>query len=178
MSVIFEENVRENSVKDVANKMMIAARTAPKARGRDNLVIALAEKKEIVEISTAMRELALTRELPTFIRDADNILKAEVIFLIGTKLIPLGLDCGLCGLATCLEKAKYPKQPCVFNTSDLGIALGSAISVAADYRVDSRVMFSVGVAAGKLGLLGRDVAICYGVPLSVTGKNIFFDRRK
>lgn len=178
MSIIFEENIRENSVKDVANKMMLAARTAPKARGRDNIVIALAEKDEIVKISATMYELAKTNESLTFlVRDAANISKAEVLFLIGTKIIPLELNCGLCGFPTCQEKSKYPKQPCAFNTGDLGIALGSAISVAMDHRIDNRVMFSVGMAVRKLGLLGKDVEICYGVPLSAAGKNIFFDRK-
>lgn len=175
MSIIFEENIRESSVRDVANKMMLAARTAPKARGRDNLVIALAEKDEIAKISAAMHELAKVSELPSFTRDAENILKSEVIFLIGTKLIPVGLNCGLCGFPTCQEKGKYPKQPCVFNTSDLGIALGSAVSVAMEHRIDNRVMFSIGMAARKLELLGKEVAICFGVPLSAAGKNIFFD---
>jgi uncharacterized ferredoxin-like protein len=38
-------------------------------------------------------------------------------------------------------------------------------------------MFSVGRAAVELGLLGPDVKIAMGIPLSVTGKNPFFDRK-
>ncbi|MFA6409110.1 MAG: DUF2148 domain-containing protein [Gammaproteobacteria bacterium] len=182
MNILSEENLRNDSIKDVAAKMMLAARTAPKARGRDNLAIAITEDQETIKsIANTMRDLATEQTTPSiqtaFLRDADNILKAEVLFIIGTKLIPLGMDCGLCGLATCQEKSKYPKQPCVFNTGDLGVALGSAVSVAMDHRVDNRVMFTVGMAVRKLGLLGRDVEICYGVPLSASGKNVFFDRK-
>ena len=184
MAVIFEEDIRESSVEDVAKKMMLAARTAPKARGRDNLVIALVDKDEIIKIAAVMQELPGTPSFTktSFMRDADNILKAEALFLIGTKIVSLGLDCGLCGFPTCQEKAKYPKQPCAFNTGDLGIALGSAVSIAMDHRIDNRIMYTVGVAAGNghassLRLLGEDVAICYGVPLSATGKNVFFDRK-
>jgi uncharacterized ferredoxin-like protein len=60
--------------------------------------------------------------------------------------------------------------------TDLGIAVGSAVSVAADHRIDNRVMFSVGRAALKLGLLPDDVVNCYGIPLSISSKSIFFDR--
>jgi len=57
------------------------------------------------------------------------------------------------------------------------IAIGSAVSVAADHRVDNRVMYSVGIAAVNIGLLGFDVRIAYGIPLAARGKNIFFDRK-
>lgn len=65
---------------------------------------------------------------------------------------------------------------CSFNSGDLGIAVGSAVSVATDHRVDNRIMYSAGKAALELGLLGDGVAIAFGVPLSATGKNPFFDR--
>ena len=50
-------------------------------------------------------------------------------------------------LKLCAEKEKYPNTPCVFNTGDLNLAIGSAVSLAADLRVDNRVMFSIGKAA-------------------------------
>jgi len=58
---------------------------------------------------------------------------------------------------------------------DLGIAVGSAVKVASDLNVDNRVMFTVGVAARALGYMRADVVI--GIPLSATGKNIYFDRK-
>lgn len=182
MTIIFEENIRTLSIKDVATKMMLAARTAPKARGMDNLVIALAEKEDIAKISAATQAIAEASPAPTmaasFLRDAKNILAAEIIFLIGTKIKPLGLaDCGLCGFSSCQEKLLNPNHPCAFNTNDLGIALGAAVSVAMEHRVDNRIMFTVGKAVHKLGFLGDEVKICFGVPLSATSKNVFFDRK-
>ena len=50
-------------------------------------------------------------------------------------------------------------------------------AAAADARVDSRVMFSVGRAARSLGLLGASVTLVLGIPLSVSGKSPFFDRK-
>ncbi len=63
------------------------------------------------------------------------------------------------------------------NTGDLGIAVGSAASVAMDERVDNRIMHSVGKAAVDLKLLGEDVKIAYGIPLYIGSKNVFFDRK-
>ena len=65
---------------------------------------------------------------------------------------------------------------CSFNAGDLGIAVGSAVSRAADLRIDNRIMYSAGKAALELGFLGSEVAIAYGIPLSVSGKSPFFDR--
>ena len=59
---------------------------------------------------------------------------------------------------------------------DLGIALGSAVSIAADNRIDNRIMFSAGVAAMEMNLLGPGVGEIIGIPLSATKKSIYFDR--
>jgi len=51
------------------------------------------------------------------------------------------------------------------------------VSAAADRRIDCRVMYSIGRAAVDAKLLGKEVKIAYGIPLSATGKNPFFDRK-
>jgi uncharacterized ferredoxin-like protein len=38
-------------------------------------------------------------------------------------------------------------------------------------------MYSIGRAAMDLGLFSKDVKQALGIPLSVTGKNPFFDRK-
>ena len=57
---------------------------------------------------------------------------------------------------------------------DLGIALGSAVKLAAELSIDNRIMCTIGAAAKRLNLLDSDVVM--GIPLSATGKNPFFDR--
>ena len=57
---------------------------------------------------------------------------------------------------------------------DLGIALGSAVKIASDLNVDNRIMRTVGAAAMRRGIL--DANEVQGIPISVKGKNIFFDR--
>ena len=81
----------------------------------------------------------------------------------------------MCGFENCGEMKKVGTN-CVFNLTDLGIAIGSAVSVAADHRIDNRVMYSAGKGAIKIGCLSEDVKICYGIPLGAESKSIYFDR--
>ena len=70
----------------------------------------------------------------------------------------------------------YQGPNCAVRMTDLGIAAGSAVKTAQIHNVDNRLMFTGGVAARDLGLLGRECTVAYAIPLSATGKNIFFDR--
>lgn len=171
----FEEIIREKSVKDVASKMMIAARTAPKTKGVDVLEVATFTGQEVEQIAAKMKELGPKLNKMFFLRDADNILAAEALVVIGANIKIAGLDCGLCGFKTCADKLSLTEAPCAFNAVDLGIAVGSAVSVAADCRVDNRVMYSVGVAIKELNML-KNSSVILAIPISCKGKNIFFDR--
>ncbi len=113
-----------------------------------------------------------------YLRDANNIKSSEAILLIGTEIKPLGLQeiCQLCGFENCTDKEKHPNTPCVFNTGDLNLAIGSAVSLAADLRIDNRVMFSVGKAALASNFFEKNIKIAFGIPLSASSKNPFFDR--
>jgi uncharacterized ferredoxin-like protein len=178
MALIFEEHLKNEAVEDVARKMMIAARTAPKARGIDNIVQLLATGKEVEIIADKMREIGEKAKQDFFLRDADNLLQAQILFLIGTKINSLNLKkCGLCGFSNCAAREKKDVVPCAFNTGDLGIAIGSAVSIAAMHHVDNRIMYTAGLAVVELELLGQEVKIAYGIPLSVSSKNPFFDRK-
>ena len=179
MKLHHEEELREDEVVAVAKKMMIAARTAPKGRGKDDTVIALVTRDGIKEISDRMKHMVERDNLkPFFLRDAENILVSPAMLLLGTKISSMGLQpCGMCGFENCDEKNKHPNHPCVFNTGDLGIAIGSAVSVAMNHRVDNRVMYTVGQAVLEMEILGKEVKVAYGIPLSVSSKNPFFDRK-
>jgi len=164
-------------IEQVAELMCLAAKTAPKARGLDLLEIAIIKGDKIKQLSEKMLKIGEKENHKTFLRDGDNILQATAIVLLGTRTQYLGLKlCGFCGYSGCAD-AEKSKAICAFNTGDLGIAVGSAVSVAMDHRLDNRIMYSVGKAAIELGLLGTEVKVAYGVPLSATGKNPFFDRK-
>ncbi len=77
--------------------------------------------------------------------------------------------------ATCASRTEG--VPCAVNSVDVGIAVGSACSKASDYRVDTRVLFSGGLAAQRLELLGEGVRQVYAIPVSISSKSPFFDRK-
>jgi len=172
-----EEKFNRKTVEQVAEKMCLAARTAPKGCGRDFLEIAVVKDVAIAELAKKTVEIGNREENKTFLRDGENVKAAAAIVLIGTKKQTLGLKyCGLCGFSNCAG-CEAKKGVCAFNTGDLGIAIGSAVSVAMDNRVDNRIMYTIGKAAVEAKFLGKDVAIAYGIPLSATSKNPFFDRK-
>ncbi len=173
--ILNERNLRNEYLQLVARQMATAARTAPKAKGIDALEIIIVNGNDIVNLSEKMKEIAIEKDMNFFIRDAENILQAEAILLIGTRNQNLGLNCGYCGFSTCAEKEKHATVTCALNITDVGIAIGSATATAADCRVDSRVMFSVGLAAKELGWLNT-CNVIYGIPISASSKNPFFDR--
>jgi uncharacterized ferredoxin-like protein len=173
--LINERDTRHERLLQVANEMMTAARTAPKGKGIDIIEVFMITGETIDHLSKAMLEYSEKTGMKFITRDAKNILQAEAVILIGTKQQTQNLNCGYCGFDTCNEKMAYPDVPCAINSVDVGIAIGSACSVAADHRVDSRVMFSVGRVAKELNLMSGCSSI-FGIPISGSTKNPFFDR--
>lgn len=160
----------------VAHQMVTAARTAPKGCGVDKIVAMVLDGDDKKAISDEMRRIASLPGLDFCNRDAYNVDDSHCIVLLGVENIPLGLEsCGMCGFGDCANSVKAGSL-CAFNSTDLGIAIGSAVSIAADHRIDNRVMFSIGKAALSMGLLGKHVTLCFGIPLSTHTKSNFFDR--
>ena len=162
---------------EAARRICIAARTAPKGRGIDTLSSLILTGKEKERLAAEMERQGREKELAFVVRDADNVRQSAAIVLLGTRVQTLELpNCGFCGHGDCAGNRKAGSI-CAFNAGDLGIAIGSAVSVAADQRVDTRVLFTAGKAAMSLGLVGPEVRVAYGIPLSVSGKSPFFDRK-
>ena len=178
MNLKLEEAIRQDVVMLVGELMLTAARTAPKAKGIDNLVLAMVTGNDIETIAKKMEEIGNRPDgTPSFTRDAGNIRNARAVVLLGTRIKSQGVKlCGRCGFKDCEEKDKHPGVPCTFNTGDLGIAIGSAVSLAMDNRIDNRVMYTIGQAILEMKTLGDEVKIAFGIPLSVSSKSPFFDR--
>jgi len=179
MEVIFEEKIREEFVYSGAMQMMAAARTSPKGKGIDNIAIAILKKKDLKELSDALVNFAKENNAADFFyRDAKNLLSADALFIAGARIKPANVaPCGMCGFKDCTEKEKYSGHPCALNITDLGIAIGSAVSVASRLHIDNRIMYTVGQLVLHKKLLGDDITVAYGIPLSVSSKNPFFDRK-
>lgn len=172
--IINERDCRNEHVIQIAKQMMTAARTAPKGKGVDLIETAVVTGKEIRKLSETMVDMVEEHGMKFFLRDADNILSAECVVLIGTHEKDQGLNCGHCGFTTCASRTTG--VPCAINSIDVGIAIGSACATAADHRVDTRVMFSAGLAAQKLGWL-KGCKMVMAIPVSASSKNPFFDRK-
>jgi len=150
--ILTSEDSERDALLNVAKLMVVAARTAPKAQGEDKIKTAILTGNE-------KDELANTMEQNGKVRDSKNVRDSEAVVLLG------------------VEFGNPTEEWINLNAKliDLGIAIGSAVKVASELNVDNRVMRSVGEAAKKMGLLKADEI--QGIPLSVKGKNIFFDRK-
>lgn len=170
-----ERDVRNEHVIECAKQMMTAARTAPKAKGVDIIEVMMITGEDIMTLSNTLHQIGEDMGRGGLMRDADNIQSAEAVVLIGSREEAMCLNCGYCGAPTCGERK--PGVPCAMNTIDVGIAVGSACATAADLRLDTRVMYSVGYAALKLGWM-PECNYLIGIPVSASSKNPFFDRKR
>lgn len=170
-----------------AQLMAAAARTAPKAGGKDFLEIVIIDNPEdLKNIAARMAAYAPDSTNEAFWnRDATNCAQAEAVLLIGlSKFTAAGYDCGACGFATCKEFVKarqaqdktmgYAGPHCAMRLMDVGAALASAAKSASILSIDNRVQQRVGAAARALGYIDAEVVM--GIPLGVYGKSPFHDR--
>ena len=172
------EEMENRAILEAAARICAAARTAPKTRGMDGLVTCVLTGEDKDRLAAQMRKLAAELDYPFFVRDADNVDASGAVVLFGMHEVRrgLGAGCQYCHYADCAECAEKDGL-CAWDAVDLGIAIGSAAASAADSRVDSRVMFSVGRSAMSLGLPMQDATLVLGVPVSISGKSPYFDRK-
>ena len=178
--IIDSKKAEEQAVLNLAYAVCAAIRTAPKTRGVDILDTAILVGEDKKRLSDEMRRIgeSFGEAGGFFIRDAGNVDASAAVIIAGTKVQTRGLAerCRLCGFKDCAA-CSAAGATCAFAPMDLGIALGSAVSLISDGRVDNRIMFTIGKAASSLELLGEHKLII-GIPLSVSGKSPFFDRQK
>ena len=86
--ILNERDSRHEQVLQIAQKMMIAARTAPKAKGVDIIEVAMVTESNLRILSDTMKQMYEENGFKFFLRDADNILEAECVVLIGTREHP------------------------------------------------------------------------------------------
>jgi uncharacterized ferredoxin-like protein len=188
MSKIKDEQAELEGVLTVVKAMAVAARTAPKTRGVDAIETLIVSGEDLDLLAGAMEAHGAKSVMSKgFRRDANNVRNSHAVLLVGLKdLRPKKpekpFDCGACGYGSCAgflkaeknEGKDFPGPVCLFQSIDLGIALSSASSVAARFHVDNRMMYTNGGPARRLGWMDSEIII--GIPLSCSGKNIYFDR--
>jgi uncharacterized ferredoxin-like protein len=176
--IITGKDMEQKAVEEVAALMCAAARTAPKAKGVDNLVTVVVTGGDKDRLAKEMRRVAEEHNIEFFARDAANVDKSQAVVLLGQRPVPAYVpQCGYCGYADCAEN-KEKSGVCAISMGDLGIAACSAAAVAGLHHIDNRIMFSIGRSALNLKLFDDDlVREAYGIPLSVSGKSPYFDRK-
>ncbi len=165
----------------VAELMAVAARTAPKTKGEDCLVMRIVEGEELQTLAQKMAEFGVRAGKKNFDRDGRNVANSDSLLLIGIKnATTAGLNCGACGVEVCellpvnSVEGEFRGPNCAYRLLDMGIALGSAAKMAGMLNADSRIMYRAGAVAREMGLIDADFVM--GIPISATGKSIYFDR--
>jgi len=185
MPILSSVEVEKRGLEEAAQLMLVSARTAPKSGGVDDVETLLVTGEEKDALAAEMDKVADERLIEGFKRDGRNTRESQAVVLVGVRgTRNFGLNCGACGYSTCQEFDQAEKKNgldfvgpnCMLKLLDLGIALGSAAKTAMDLNVDNRIMYRIGVAAMRLGYLPRS-SVVMGIPLSVKGKSIYFDRR-
>ncbi len=165
----------------VADLMAVASRTAPKAAGKDFVTVRIIEGQDVKALADEMVKFGQRTGKKNFDRDGKNVAASQAVVLIGIKdgESP-NLDCSACGSEVCADlkinshEGEFRGPQCAFRLLDMGIAIGSAVKIAGMLNVDNRIMYRAGVVARQMGLVDADVVM--GIPLSATGKSIYFDR--
>lgn len=174
--MLYRQEVEKEAVLSIAKELAVVARTAPKACGEDDLHVAILDGEDLEKLADLTLKEGEESGIDFFVRDSKLLRQAHCVVLLGVSNKVLGLaNCGYCGFGDCAGCYKAGAN-CALKLADLGIALGSVVARAADYRVDNRIAFSIGKGALQMGVFPDDVTNIYAVPLATSGKNIFFDR--
>ncbi len=150
---IDSEDAEKEALLYAAKLMVAAARTAPKAGGRDTiktLILTGEDKDRLVD--------AMSTEGRAGDTNPKNVRDAGAVILIGVDF----------------DRDREEPFGIRLKLIDLGIALGSAVKVASDLNIDNRIFYTAGRAAIEAGILKADEV--QGIPIAIKGKNIFFDR--
>jgi len=168
---------------EIAAKLMeLSAVTAPKSKGVNFVQTRILTEDALQTLAEAMVRFGERTGKKDFDRDAKGVARSGAVVLIGLKgSKAVGLDCGACGYPDCKSFEQQAKNSgefsgpiCAFRLLDMGIALGSAVKTASLLNVDNRIMYRIGTVARETQMVDWDYVM--GIPLSATGKNIFFDR--
>lgn len=192
------DDIRAETVVQVAKLMAAAAITAPKSGGQLFLAgkpgfletVIVADTDTRGRIAGWLRARGKERRESIWFRDAEVAEAVDAILFVGLAphWYPPNYDCGACGYATCAEflhqtkrlrndsaELEFAGPTCNLRDVDLGIAVGSAAKTAALHSLDCRCQTRAVVAARKLGIITAEVGV--GLSLSMTHKAIGFDRR-
>jgi uncharacterized ferredoxin-like protein len=161
------DNLRADTVRQVAKLMAAAAIAAPKSGGQLFLAgkhlfietVIVDDRDTLAKLAAWMRARGKERREAIWFRDAEAAEAIDAVLFVGlADWYPPVYDCGACGYATCAEFMHATKQlrdesdelefvgpQCNLRDIDLGIAVGSAAKTAAIHSIDARCQTRIAV---------------------------------
>jgi uncharacterized ferredoxin-like protein len=185
MPILDGAQQERQGVLETANLMVVAARTAPKSGGVDDIFTAVVVGQEIELLADDMEKMGTERSVKEWGQQAREVRISDAVVLVGVKGTKRYItNCGACGYGSCIEFEKAEKKAgqdfegptCLFKALDLGVAVCSAAKVASILNVDNRIFYRIGAAARRLNYM-PEATIIMGVALAARGKNPYFDRK-
>lgn len=85
-----ERDIRKAQALDIAQKMLVAARTAPKGKGVDVVECAVVDSDDLEALACTMEAVGEERGFAFFLRDANCVRKSLCVALVGTREKPRG----------------------------------------------------------------------------------------
>ncbi|SMD09868.1 Uncharacterized protein, contains ferredoxin domain [Desulfocicer vacuolatum DSM 3385] len=177
----------------VAKNIVLAIKKAPMITGRTPIEAEIIWGEDIVPIIDVIEPVAKAARYVQWdyqtLKGCYDKGEPPVIIGIGAKVdrSDLGWNCGACGFSTCREFNKYAKEnsgggqlggPCCnWKLLDFGIACDWACASAWQYKVDNRIMGSVGFSLMALNYLPNS-NVKLGLALGPARDMVYYSREE
>ena len=178
---------------EVAKSIVLAIHKAPQITGKTKIEAEIVWGEDLEPIIDVMEPVGKVMRYVQWdyetIKNCYDKGEAPVIILIGGKISSSNLNwnCGACGFSTCKEFNAYSKEykgggqlggpSCNWKVLDWAMACDWACASAWQYRVDNRIMGSVGFATNALGFM-PDMDAQLGLALGPPRDMVYYSREE
>jgi uncharacterized ferredoxin-like protein len=193
MGHLFGNEYLQDHLVDVAKNIVMAIKKAPQITGKTQVESEILWGEDILPIIEVLEPVAKAARYVKWdyqtIKGCYDKGEPPVIIAIGGKAnrSNLGWDCGACGHATCKEFNAYAKDmggggqlggpSCNWKILDYAIACDWACASAWQYKIDNRIMGSVGFALQALEYLpNSDVKL--GLAIGPARDLVYYSREE
>jgi uncharacterized ferredoxin-like protein len=111
MPILSGPEQEREGVLGTANLMVVAARTAPKSGGVDDIFTAVVVGPEIGFLADDMEKIGAERKVKEWAQQALEVSNSDAVVLIGVRGTKRYVtNCGACGYESCSEFEKAEKK--------------------------------------------------------------------
>ncbi|MDA8405123.1 MAG: DUF2148 domain-containing protein [Desulfobacteraceae bacterium] len=178
---------------EVAKSIVLAIHKAPQITGKTQIAAEIIWGEDLTPIVEVMGPVSQVMRYVKWdyetIKHCCDKGESPVIIAIGGKISKsnLGWNCGSCGFDTCAEFNAYSKEykgggqlggpSCNWKMLDWAMACDWACAAAWQYRVDNRIMGSLGFALNALGFM-PDMDVKLGLALGPPRDMVYYSREE